>query len=254
MPRAGVAVSVRPDFEPATQVGSFALKHVVDAWRARDLEITDLAGADAVREKVLDAFNVHDPVLYFMVGHGNEDLMTGQEYDNLFWTCDCRALVGRVIVALSCVTAARLGPDAVGKGARCYIGYDKDFTWIMDVVQDPLLNLYARGFFEAVLEILYRLMAGDTTAEAYRASMDVWNYWIDYWTRSTDPSAPLVLQWLIHDRDSQKLIGDAMATVTVAEIIPALWWAFQAVGAVAPIMIVAAVLGTREAEKAGILV
>lgn len=252
MPRTGVAVSVRPNFEPATQVGSLALKHVVDAWRARGLEITDLAGNDAVRTKILEALSTQNPILCFFVGHGNEDLYTGQNYDKIFWTCDCRELAGRVCVALSCVTAARLGPDAVGKGALCYIGYAKDFTWIMDTIQDPLLNLYARGFFEAVLEILYRLMDGATTGDAFKASMDKWNSWIDYWSRSTDSAAPSVLQGLIHDRDCQKLIGNETATIT--EVIPATWWMLQAVGAVAPLMIVAAVLGAEEGKKAGILV
>lgn len=150
------------------------------------------------------------------------------------------------------MTAARLGPDAVNKGGRCYIGWDQDFVWVMEQVQDPLVDPKARGFFEAVLEILYRLSDGASTSDAFRASMDVWNYWIDFWTKSTDPDAPLVLQHMIHDRDSQKLIGDETASVTVG--VPPSWWVIQAIGAVAPIMVMVAILGSQEAKKVGILV
>lgn len=252
MPRPSVAVAIRASFETATRVGSLALKRIVDAWRTRGLEITDLYGPDAIRTKVLESLSTRDPVLVFGCGHGNSDLWTGQDYDQIFWSCNSLELRDRIVVALSCVTAAGLGPDAVNnKGARCYIGWDETFTWIMEQEQDPLVDPKARGFFEAVLEILYRLTDGASTSEAFRASMDVWNYWINFWTRSTDPDAPLVLQHMIHDRDHQKLIGDQMATVTLG--IPAAWWPVSAIMGIAPLVVIAAVVAAEEGRKAGIL-
>lgn len=251
VPRIGVAVCTLPDFETATYVGSLALKHVVDEWRDRGFEITDLHGDDAVRTRVLDALAAADPVFFFGVGHGNADVFTGQGYDKIFWTCDCGELAGRVAYMLSCVTAARLGPDAVSKGAACYIGYADTFGWIMEKVQDPLVDRYARGFFEAALEIIRRLTGGASTAEAFRASIDVWNHWIDYWAKSPDPNAPWVLQWLLHDRDCQKLIGDEAARV--ASAIPWPWWLAMTLG-FAPFAVVGGVVATEEARKAGVLI
>jgi len=214
MPRLSVAVSVRPDFETATYVGSLVLRRAVDRWVGRGYTITDLPGDRAVREEVLKALTTDDPIFVFGVGHGNETTYTGQGYDKIFWSCDSGELADRVVYLLSCITAAELGPDTVDKGARCYIGYSETFGWVMERVQDPLADRYAKSFFEPVLELIYRLIDGATAEDAFKASIDRWNYWIDYWSRSTDPAAPAVLQWLLQDRDSQKLIGDRTATVT----------------------------------------
>jgi hypothetical protein len=51
--------------------------------------------------------------------------------------------------------------------------------------------------------------------------MDKWNQWINYWSRSTDPTAPLVLQTLINNRDCQVLLGDQNATITTPAPAPA---------------------------------
>jgi len=109
---------------------------------------------------------------------------------------------------LSCVTAKELGPDAVeNKGCVTYIGYSEPFGWIFSPpAGDPLVDPYARGFFEP--------------GDAFRASIDVWNRWIDFWSGSPDPMAPWILQWLIHNRDVQKLIGNETATVAVPTALP----------------------------------
>ena len=247
MPRLNTAVFMRPDFETAVYVGSLALKRVVDEWRDRGFAFTDLAGDSAVRVRVLEALAANDPVFCLLLGHGNETTLTGQGYDKVFWTCDSRELAGRVVYALSCITAAELGPDAVAKGCKTYIGYDKTFGWIMSVIQDPLADPYARSFFEPVLEIVRRLMAGFSAGEAYRASVDKWNEWIDYWSRSVDPAAASVVMWLVHDRDAQKLLGDG--TATVVTVTPILTYAAMAVLGSLPILVAAGISIYSELTK-----
>ncbi|MEW6498345.1 MAG: hypothetical protein AB1589_38465 [Cyanobacteriota bacterium] len=172
-----------------------------------------------MRSRVIEDLGTRDPVWFFGCGHGNENTFTGQNYNRIFWTCDCKELAGRVVYLLSCLTGRVLGPDIVAnKKATCYIGYTEVFGWIQDVIQYPLVDKYAKGFFEPILEVIYRLADGRTTRESYLASIDKWNYWVDYWTRSTDPNAPFVLQWLINDRNSQRLIGSGTAKVTAIPV------------------------------------
>ena len=217
-------------------------------------EIGDRVGASAVREDVLEDIAGRDPILFVGCGHGNEDVFTGQDFDIIWWTCDCKELAGRVVYLLSCETGVRLGPDMVkNKKAVCYIGYNKIFGWIQEVIGDPLDDKYGRGFFEAVLELLYKLTDGRTTGEAQAASIDVWNKWIDYWSKSSDPYAPLVLQWMINDRDAQILIGDSGARVTPAPAIPDLWWLLTMSLGAAPVGVVLAVAGAQELRKAGVI-
>jgi len=255
MPRVGVAVCIRPDFEPATLMGNLFFKHVVDEWAGRGMEITDLNGDDAVRSKVLEALGAADAIFVTGVGHGNKSKYTGQNYDEIFWTCNCRELAARIVFLLSCVTAAELGPDAVNnKGCTCYIGYSETFGWIYSPpAGDPLVDPVAKGFYEPVLELIRKLMDGASTGDAFRASIDVWNRWIDYWSRSTDPNAPLILQWLIHDRDYQRLIGDETATVAIAPPpVPLPWNALALTLGMVPVGAVVTVISSEELRKIGV--
>jgi len=224
MPREMYATVTRPDFEHAVALGSMALQHGIEYCQSKDFIMDDLPGNNAVRTKVLESLAKQDSIFFFGVGHGRADLFTGQNLNHIFWVCNCKELRGRVVYLLSCITGARLGPDMVNeKGATSFLGYKEVFVWVQSAFQDPLNDPYGKAFFEPVLEIIYRLADGYTTREAYNASMAKWNYWIDYWTKSEDENAPIVLQLLIHDRDVQVLIGseEARITRTVPEI-P--WW------------------------------
>jgi hypothetical protein len=139
------------------------------------------------------------------------------------------------------------------KGARTYIGYNRIFEWWQEIIGDPLADKYARGYFEAVLEILYNLADGRTTGEAQARSIDKWNYWIDYWSKSSDPLAPAVLQTMISDRDAQILIGDDKATVTPPPIIEGWWYMLALTLGMVPVGTVVAVAGSQELKKAGVI-
>jgi len=224
MPREMYVTVTRPDFERAVALGSMGLQNGVEYCQSRDFIVDDLSGNNAVRTKVLDSLAKQDSRFFFGVGHGRADLFTGQNLDLIFGVCNCKELRGRVVYLLSCITGAKLGPDMVNnKGATSFIGYKEVFVWVQSDFQDPLKDPYGKSFFEPALEIIYRLADGYTAREAYNTSMSKWNYWIDYWTKSDDPYAPVVLQLLIHDRNAQVLIGseEARVTRTVPEI-P--WW------------------------------
>jgi hypothetical protein len=134
-----------------------------------------------------------------------------------------------------------------GKGATTFIGYKDTFGWVMGSMGDPLADDYGRAFYEPVLELIYSLADGLTAREAWNANIDRWNYWIDQWRKSTNPSAALVLQWLIHDRDCQVLLGDDSARITAVEEIPHPELSL-ALGMI-PVMLVSGVIISNEAKK-----
>jgi len=237
------ATCSRPCHEPATCIGAMGLKHAVDYLRRAGYSVDDLYRDDATRENIVKSLDEKDPILFFMVGHGREDLTTCQNLEKLFWVCDCRELRGRVVYTLSCLCGAELGPDIIGKGGWCYIGYSKVFGWIQEKYGDPLADRYARGFYEAVLEILYSLADGLSTGEAYKRSIDKWNYWIDYWSRQDDPRAPLILSFLIHDRDCQVLLGDENARISTP-----VYLSYLAPASI-PFMVVGGVIAYNEVSK-----
>jgi hypothetical protein len=224
MPQMGVVVDTRPDREDGRYALPYcyhALKYAVDYMRGRGMTVIDLERDMAVREQVLDALRRYDPILYFGCGHGSPSEFTGQYVRTIFYACDSRELAGRVVYLLSCETGQRLGPDIISKGGRAYVGYKEDFGFYTpasdrpeDVMNDPM----SRAFFEPVVTLLNALADGRTVGDAHRASLERWNYWIDYWSRQ--PGGSRIVAWLVHDRDAQVLLGDASAVVNVALRLP----------------------------------
>ena len=233
----------RPCFDPATCYGALGLKHAVDYFIDAGFLVDDYYAGDATRENIIKSLEEKDPILFFMVGHGSKSVTTCQNLEKLFWVCNCKELSGRVVYTLSCLCGKELGPDIIEKDGWCYIGYNYVFGWVQVKPGDPLDDRYARGFYEAVLEILYSLADGLTTGEAYKRSIDKWNYWIDYWSRQDDILASLVLAWMISDRDHQVLIGDENARVAIP-VLPA-----TLIPATLPLMIIGGVIAANEVGK-----
>jgi hypothetical protein len=213
MPRMGVATCIRPSFDDATRATSTALQRALSYMGLRGIDVSDLSGDRATRSNTIADINSRDPLFILAEGHGSPSNFTGHNKEIIFQVCNCSELKDRVVYLVSCEAGDQLGPDTIRKGARTFIGYKKPFVWAMAAIGDPLADPYGKGAFEPVLELIYRLADGRTAGEAYNASMDKWNQWIDQWSRSTDPVAPLVLQTLVNDRDCQVLLGDQDATI-----------------------------------------
>lgn len=141
---------------------------------------------------------------------GNSDTYTAQNQEVVMVTCNGdEVLIGRVTLLLSCSCGVRLAPSAVAKGAAAVFAWAVDFTWVGMEAPD----LYSQGFFEAVNAISDALSEGRTTGGGMNLSMATWNSWIEYWMGSDDPYASMVVQWMLHDRDGQRLFGSTSARV-----------------------------------------
>jgi hypothetical protein len=253
MPRMGVATCIRASFDRATRAASTALERALSYMRSRGINVSDLLGERATRSNAIADINSRDPLFILGEGHGSPSNFSGHNKEIIFQVCNCSELKDRVVYLLSCEAGAQLGPDTIRKGARAFIGYKKPFVWIMATTGDPLADPYGKGAFEPVLELIYKLADGRIAGEAYNASMDKWNQWIDHWSRSTDPTAPLVLQTLINNRDCQVLLGDQNATIAapapaipVPIPAPAIQVPLSMILGLVPIAAVAAVIAGNE--------
>lgn len=212
MPSPGVALFVRPNFDRATGYAHYFMD-IAAQYASVNMRVIDLDGNGATKSNIFTALGDEDPIFCYFNGHGNADTYSAQNKEVVMVTGDGdEALIGRVVLLLSCSCGIRLAPSAVSKGATTVFGWVVDFTWI--AVEDAATDPYARGYFEAVNAISNALVEGKTTGEAMNLSFATWNQWIDYWTSSVDPYASMVIQWLIHDRDGQKLFGSPSATIT----------------------------------------
>jgi len=218
MPIPGVALFVRPNFDGATSYAHYYMD-LAAQYASRNMRVIDLDTNGATKVNIFEALEKEDPIFGYWNGHGNADTFSAQNKEIVMVTCHGdEALIGRVLLLLSCSCGIRLAPSAVSKGATTVFGWVVDFTWI--AVENPATDPYAAGYFESVNAISNALVEGKTTGEAMNLSLASWNQSIDYWTRSVDPYASMVIQWMIHDRDGQKLFGSPSATIVEPEPIP----------------------------------
>jgi len=212
MPRENVALFVRPNFDRATSYGNYYMG-LAAAYASRNMRVIDLDTSNATKSNIFTSLEEEDPIFCYFNGHGNADTYSAQNKEVVMVTGNGdESLIGRVVLLLSCSCGIRLAPSAVSKGATAVYGWVVDFTWI--ATEDPATDAYAAGFFESVNAINNALAEGKTTQEAMNLSLASWNQWIEYWIRSVDPYASQVVQWLIHDRDGQKLFGSTSARVS----------------------------------------
>jgi len=253
VPRLSVATVTRPDSDTATRLASLAVGSAVAYMRSRQIDVEDLASSRATRSSVVSSLTGRDPALFIGVGHGSASVFTGQNQEKIFWKCNCRELAGRVTFLLSCLTGRELGPDIVSKGGRCYMGYNEEFIWVQERAVNPLEDRLGRPFFEPVLEICKRLADGETAGRAFRASIDKWNYWIDYWSRQRDPVAAVVVMMLKWDRDAQVLYGDenAVAAQPAPPAVTVAWATTAVAMALTPLIIPLSTSIYEEASKSG---
>lgn len=220
MPQNNVVVCARSDYEEVTHYGAYWLSFAVDDARRRGLLIEDLLGPEATADNFRIAITTLDPALVYGMGHGNSNVFTlqNQEYALVACTND-QLLAGRVVYLLSCVTGAGLGPSAVGKGCLAYMGYDQDFSFIIEDPYNPASDRYTNGGFrQGGIEPILSLQAGKTAGEAFERTLAVFNQWIDYWSKSSDSQASLCVANLAHDRDCLVLVGEGQTKASTPRL------------------------------------
>lgn len=105
------------------------------------------------------------------MGHGTEDVFTGQNEDVILEVgkYDPREIKGKVIKLLSCQCGVALGPDLIKNGASSFQGYTDDFVWVMDadLASTPWADKeFAGKCLMPVIAGLNALLDGKTAQEA----------------------------------------------------------------------------------------
>ncbi len=217
-------LEVESNYEDVTYIGyKFRVeKYVYPYFAEKNYEILTLFENDAVREKFSSYCLLPDIEYVSAFGHGYDNLITGQHSD-ILWKVgvyDEREAQNKIIHLMSCLTARRLGPDLVDKGARTYLGYEEPFTLYSTLnIVNPLDDPIADVFFECSSHVdrLFAdgLAAGrvyDETKVLFREKFE------EYLAIDGD-----VAMALLHDHDCFRLYGDleaSLPTVGILELEP----------------------------------
>ena len=220
------ALFFRPDYDLVTRYGAAWQTPIISA---SGMPVTDLYADDATRSNFEQTIATNDPILVNIMGHGNYNLIAGQNGETLLQSgVNDNILAGRVVYNLSCQSGRGLGASAFNKGAISFLGYTEDF-WICYTtgnhadggMPNPLADELARGFFEShnIAPISY--LQGSTIPASYSNSQSTSDYWINVWEQ-IDTQVAALLVW---NKDYQILhyAGEPDEPVTpTAKILPAL--------------------------------
>jgi len=160
--------------------GDIALKYL-EVWSQKIIEVAnkkgatvlDLSGARANRKEMEKIIKKKDPDLIVINGHGDYDLITGQNQEILFQANDNEDILSKAIVyAISCRSAKILGEAVASKGNRAYIGYSEDFIFLYNQskIYHPLEDEKAKLFLEPSNQVAISLLKNHSAGEASTSS------------------------------------------------------------------------------------
>ncbi len=168
-------------------------EHLIDASGKKGISCSDFAGQKASRSEVEKYLNKQNPSLVVFNGHGSDDTIFGHS------------------------SAKVLGLKAVDAGAKCFIGYDDAFIFASDKncsAGRELDDELALPFLDSSNQIVFSLLDGRTSGEAYEKSQAFFRKWIEHFsTSAAPPGSEAIVSWLMWDMFCQKIKGDHNARI-----------------------------------------
>lgn len=193
--------------------GDIALKYL-EVWSQKIIEVAskkgatvlDLLGQRANRKEMEKIIRKKDPDLIIINGHGDYDLITGQNQEILVKADDNpEVLSGAIVYAISCRSAKILGAAVVSGGNNAYIGYVEDFVFLYNEskIYHPLEDEKAKLFLEPSNQVAISLLKNHSVGES---SINSKQYFI---------------------RNIQKLMTSDNKSSENSQFISALYWDFK---------------------------
>jgi len=211
------ALVTLPEHDTETlYLSQWASEAVLEATE-RGCEVKELDGADATRANLEKFLKKQRPPFLFFNGHGNDDAIFGHQDEDLVKAGVNEGILrDKIVYALACMSAAKLGPAAIAAGTKAYIGYEERFAFVTsknhecEPDEDKLANI----FKEASNEVPAALFKGATTKAAFERSQRKHTDLIRrHSTSDALPEWKDIRFWLFWNMKAQRLLGDPDATM-----------------------------------------
>ncbi len=201
----------RANFELATEYLYFWFGLGIESAEKLGYRVIDIGGAAATLDNLLDALEKYNFNAIFLGGHGNETTLTGQNYQQILKACvNDQVMSGNLAYLLSCYTGLELGPSMISKKTQAYVGYNRDFRFMINTdlsPQEDSMTSLAQPFQEIVLEIITRILKGQSMGEVYNGGILKCNEWIEKLFERREYQWGQVIEFLKHNRDALIALG-----------------------------------------------
>jgi len=182
-----------------------------------NIQFLNLEGIDANRNKVESYLAKQNPILVLFNGHGDNNTIRGFKDEILIEAGKNEGLLkSKIVYALSCSSARKLGIIAIEKGAESFIGYKNPFVIYTDANREatPLKDNIAASFLNPSNRIGLSLLKGSTTQEASSKSKDAFKKEIKkYFVSSAMPGSDRIVAGLLWDMNCQVVLGNKEARI-----------------------------------------
>mgnify|MGYP001610199494 CR=1 FL=1 len=204
----------RPKHDATTHYLFNWSKEVIELARKKGIQVLDLQKERANRKELTSIIKKKQPLFIFLNGHGGANFVAGHDEEILIKGGDNEDLLkSKLVYALSCQSAKRLGRKSIKKGAIAYFGYDDDFIFVFDQtkITRPIEDLTAKLFFEPSNQIAISLLKGNKTKDAYKRSQQAFIRNIQGLLTSESSIDYSYIRYLLWDMQHQVCLGNKEA-------------------------------------------
>ncbi|MCK5211633.1 hypothetical protein KAJ89_02935 [Candidatus Parcubacteria bacterium] len=208
-------LATRPSHDITTYFISAWCKEVVDFAKSRKYEVFDLKKRKANRKEITSRLKKLKPDFVIFNGHGNEYVVAGHNDEALIEAGVNEAILkSKIIYALSCRSAANLGPASIKAGAIAYIGYSADFIFFhrKKTISRPLNDKVAKLFLYPSNLLTMSILKGNECKQACENSKKYINRNVHRLLASdASTESSLYARYLWWNMKNLKCLGDKKA-------------------------------------------
>jgi hypothetical protein len=204
----------RPNHDLYTNYLHYWNKPIIELAEQRGISVVDLPIEKATRKQLAGRVKKLNPEFIVINGHGKADTVAGHEDEPLVDPTNAEMLSGTITYSVSCSTAAELGPLCVRKGARAFIGFNRDVVIVHDLTKSttPTQDNVAAQFIEPINAVSTSLLKGHTVKESHQNSQLAHRRNIKKLLSSAaDKESAQYLRFLVWNMKSQVYAGDGSA-------------------------------------------
>jgi len=168
-----ILLITRPDHDITTRYLSIWSEKITELADKKNISVLDLKRKKANKKEFKSRISKMKPLLVVFNGHGGNNYVAGYDNEVLIKSGNNeRLLKSKIVYAVSCKSAAGLGPKSITAGTLTYIGYTGDFIFCHDThkIARPLDDKIVKLFLEPSNQVVISLIKGNTGKEASNRS------------------------------------------------------------------------------------
>ena len=206
----------RPKHDITMEYLYYYSKALIKLSESNNLKVINQEKEEANRKEVIDRIVNQKPCLIIFNGHGSRKTICGHKNEVIISEENAEALKNTIVYSLSCSSAAKLGVEAVNKGAKTFIGYKFDFAIGKDPDSEasPRMDKIAKYFLEPSNTLASGLIDGKTAKEAVSKAKEQMKDNISYLSTTRDfPEAIHYAPYLYGNYAGLVVVGDEEASI-----------------------------------------